>query len=244
MRRVMFTLGTRNIYSYPMMQYIGLCVGVVAGDAAARTIGLDARIVFAATCLLLVPALAGARVLHVVTHWSFYKNRRSLIWNRNAGGAAQYGGILLAVPLSVPLLRVADVPFADFWDVAIITILVGMILTRIGCFLNGCCSGRPSRSWIAMNLPDHTGNWERRVPTQLLEAALAVILLIGCVDLLSRRPFSGSVFLFGSGGYAAGRLILESLREKKSGSQSYTVHHAISIAIVTACLATFALVNH
>ena len=95
-----------------------------------------------------------------------------------------------------------------------------------------------------MNLPDHTGNWERRVPTQLLEAALAVILLIGCVDLLSRRPFSGSVFLFGSGGYAAGRLILESLREKKSGSQSYTVHHAISIAIVTACLATFALVNH
>ena len=213
------------------MQYIGLTAGVIAGNVAARSIGLDAFRVYAATLILLIPALAGARILHVVMKWDYYRSRREQIWDTRRGGAAQYGGILLAVPASVPLLRFLDVPFGGFWDVAGITIMVGMAFTRIGCFMNGCCAGRECHSVLGVNLPDVTGVWKQRYPTQLYEAAWAVILLATGVLIWKSLPFRGALFIYIAAGYALGRLVMESLRE--NGARKFTVHHAISLFIIT-----------
>jgi prolipoprotein diacylglyceryltransferase len=237
----MFQLRGMTIHSYPAMQYLGLVSGVVAGNAAAYAAALDAYRVFVATCILLFPALAGARLLYVASHWRFYRRNPSRIWNRSEGGAAQYGGFLLAVPLSVPLLRALNVPFAAFWDVSMITIMVGMIFTRIGCLLNGCCAGRPTESWFAISLPDHTGVWERRIPTQLLEAAWATILLVSAIAVWPTLPFDGALFLFVSAGYASGRLLLESTRNASRNGLRFTLHHAISLLIIAASLAALTL---
>src|SRR5215208_515199 len=110
--------GRLTIHSYPAMQYIGLTLGVIASNQGAHFAGLDAFRVFVATIILLFPALAGARVLYVVSHWDLYRERRSQIWNTKRGGAAQYGGILVAVPLSFPLLADLGIPFGSFWDIA------------------------------------------------------------------------------------------------------------------------------
>ena len=61
------------------MLYLGLVAGVVVGDIAARRAGLSTFRVYVVTCLLMVPALAGARLLHVAGHWSFYRQNRQLI---------------------------------------------------------------------------------------------------------------------------------------------------------------------
>jgi prolipoprotein diacylglyceryltransferase len=226
-----------TIHSYPAMQYVGLVLGVVAGNFVAHTAGLDAYRVFVATCILLFPALAGARLLYVASHWDTYRRDPSRIWNRSEGGAAQYGGILVAVPLSVPLLAVLDIPFASFWDVSMVTIMVGMIFTRIGCLLNGCCAGRPTSSWLGVYLPDHTGMWTKRIPTQLLEAGWATCLLVSAILIWPRLPFQGALFLFVSGGYALGRLVLEFTRAPKRQGQILTIHHAISVFIILVSLA-------
>ncbi|HKY98119.1 MAG TPA: prolipoprotein diacylglyceryl transferase family protein [Gemmatimonadaceae bacterium] len=231
MRRIFFTWRGITVHSYPAMQYVGLTAGVIAGNFAARSIGLDAFRVYAATLVLLVPALAGARILHVVMKWDYYRAHRDQIWDTRRGGAAQYGGILLAVPASVPLLRFLDVPFGAFWDVAGITIMVGMAFTRIGCFMNGCCAGRECHSWLGVNLPDVTGVWKQRYPTQLYEAAWAVVLLLTGILVWRSLPFDGALFIYIAAGYALGRLVMESLRE--NGARKFTIHHAISLFIIT-----------
>jgi phosphatidylglycerol:prolipoprotein diacylglycerol transferase len=109
-----------------------------------------------------------------------------------------------------------------------------MIFTRVGCLLNGCCAGRPSDSWCALFLPDAGGHWERRMPTQLLEAGWATLLLVSSVLIWPRLPFDGALFLFVSAGYAAGRLGLESMRDGGRSSGSFTVHHGISVFIILA----------
>lgn len=239
MRRIFFSWRGITVHSYPAMQYIGLTVGVIAGNFAARSIGLDAFRVYVATIILLFPALAGARVLHVAMQWTYYRNHLDEIWNTRRGGAAQYGGILVAVPLSIPLLRALDVPFGAFWDVAGITIMVGMAFTRIGCFMNGCCAGRECDSALGFYLPDYRGVWKRRFPTQLYEAAWAVVLLISGLFLWSSLPFPGSLFIYIAAGYALGRLIMESLRE--NGARKFTIHHAISVFIIAVSAAALAV---
>ena len=229
MHPVMFRWRGITVHSYPAMQWLGLTLGVFAGDFAARTSGLDAFRVFVATIILLFPALAGARVLHVAINWKYYRNHRSSIWNTREGGAAQYGGILVAVPLSIPLVNILGLPFGAYWDAAGITIMVGMVFTRIGCFLNGCCGGRESQSWLAFSLPDIRGQWKRRYPTQLLEAGWALALLVVGVFIRDSLPFDGALFLFIASGYALGRLVMESMRDI---DHKFTVHHAISILII------------
>jgi len=213
------------------MLYVGTVFGIVYGHDAAGRAGLNAFRVWLATLLLLVVALLGARLLFVVMHWSVYRRDLTRIFNKQEGGAAQYGGLLVAVPVSWPLLRALDVPFGGFWDVAIQTILVAMIFTRVGCLLNGCCAGRPT-ALFGVNLPNHLGVWRRRVPTQVLEGVFAAVLLAAAVMVWPSLPFPGALFLIIAGSYAVGRLPLESAREHEPGEGPFTVQHAISILMI------------
>jgi prolipoprotein diacylglyceryltransferase len=236
MRRILLQWRGIRVWSYPALLYLGLVAGVAAGNVAARAAGIDTFRAFVATHILIVPALAGARLLHVAANWSVYRGDLRRIWDRNDGGAAMYGGLFCAFVISVPLVPALGLPFGTFWDVTSFTILVGMIFTRIGCLLNGCCAGRPSRGWLAIRLPDHLGVWERRVPTQLLEAGWAAILLVAALAIWRSLSVPGTLFALVTAAYAAGRLPLETARVPETGAGRFTMYHAISAAMVIVSL--------
>jgi phosphatidylglycerol:prolipoprotein diacylglycerol transferase len=241
MRRVLFRWRGVTVWSYPAMLYIGLVIGTTAGNVAAHAAGIDALRTYAATLLLIPAALFGSRLLFVAQHWRYFHGHPKHIWGRSDGGAAMYGGLFLSLALSVPLLVALDVPFGAFWDVTTFTILVGMIFTRIGCLLNGCCAGRVSHSWGSLYLPGCSGAWEKRIPTQCLEAAWAAVLAALATLLWKRMPFPGALFLTTTAAYAAGRLPLESAREREAGSSRFTLHHALSLLMIVASLAALAI---
>lgn len=222
------------------MLSVGTVIGIVVGNRAAHAAGLDAFRVWIATLVLFAAALVGARLLFVAAHWSAYRHELGRIFNRNEGGAAQYGGVLVAMPLSWPLLAVLDVPFAAFWDIGVITILVGMVFTRLGCLLNGCCAGTPSQR-LGINLPNHRGEWRRRVPTQILEGVFAVVLLVWGLSLWSELPGPGALFLLLTGSYAAGRLVLESAREHEPHERGFNLQHTVSLLISMVSFSSLAM---
>lgn len=238
MRPVLFYLRGAPIHSYPAMLYVGLVAAVVVGNLVAHAMGLNAFRVYVATILLIVPAIVGARLLHVVAHWKFYWRNPQRIWDRTEGGYGMYGGLPLALLLAVPLLHVLRLPFAAFWDVGILSILTGMIFARVGCLLNGCCSGRASNVWFGLYLPNHLGEWRKRIPSQCLESVWAAILLILAILMRSRMPFPGALFLSVCCVYPAGRLVLETFREPEGGSLRFTLYHGISLAIMVLAIAT------
>ena len=190
MKRVLFRWRSLRIFSYPAMIYLGLLAGVVAGNVAAHAARIDPFAVYVATLILVPIGMLGAKLLYVATHWQHFRNNPSRIWNRTQGGAALYGGLILVLPFSLPLLRALHLSAGAFWDVQVFTLLTLMIFGRMGCLMNGCCVGRPSKSWIALYLPDHSGTWRKRIPTQCLEAAWAALLLISqyCFGHRSRLP--------------------------------------------------------
>lgn len=241
MRRILFRWFGVPIYSYPAVLYVGSVLGIYAQLYAARSVGLDLALTLAATLLLLTIALAGARLLHVIPNWGLYRERPERIFRFADGGAAMYGGLLLAVPLSLALLPVLGTPLGAYWDTATFAMLVGMIVTRGGCFLNGCCAGRPTSSWCGINLANYKGVWRRRIPLQILEAASGIIVLAASVLLWRRLPFEGALFLFAIGAYGAGRIVLESMREELDRVMGMSVHKTISTAFVALSLGVFAI---
>jgi phosphatidylglycerol:prolipoprotein diacylglycerol transferase len=212
-RRVLFSWHGVDVHSYPALLYLGLLCGVYAGYGAASSMPIDADRAAAAILILIVPALVGSRLWFVANHWHLFRREPRRIWRRGDGGAALVGGLVLAVAVSPALLAALGLPFGTFWDAATFTMLVGMIFTRVGCLLNGCCVGRPSEGRLALHLPDHRGRWERRHPVQLLELAAAVVLLAGAAAIATAPPFPGAVFVFALAGYGCARSILNPLRE-------------------------------
>jgi prolipoprotein diacylglyceryltransferase len=81
------------------------------------------------------------------------------------------------------------------------------------------------------------GVWERRMPTQLLEAGWATLILVAATQIWHKLPFDGALFLFVASGYASGRLILESTRDLRRVGRKFTVHHAISLLIIALSVA-------
>lgn len=241
MRPILFTWRGLTIHSYPAMLYLGLVAGMVAGDIAAHVAGIDPFRTYVALIILSVPALLGSRLLYVFLHWPVYRENPRRIWSRSEPGGAQYGGLPLILPISVLLLAVLHLPLGAFWDVAAFTIMITMIFGRVGCLLHGCCAGRPSQSWLAIYLPGRLGGPEKRVPTQLLEAAWAAVILVGAMVVWRRLPFPGALFLAVTASYASGRLILESLREREPAARPFNVFHGVSLGLVVLCLAMLAV---
>jgi phosphatidylglycerol:prolipoprotein diacylglycerol transferase len=198
---------------YIVMLYLGCVAGTLSGAAFARAEGLDDTRFAIATVVLLVPAFAGARLLYLAQHLDELRADPGRLWRRGEGGAALYGGLGLALVVSVPALALAGLSFWSFWDAASVTMLVGLIFTRFGCLARGCCAGRPTRRGLGMRLRGPDGHAVRRVPTQLLEAALAAAILVVAVLTRARSPFAGATFAGVVAAYAAGRMLLEPTRE-------------------------------
>lgn len=240
MRPILFRWRGMTVWSYPAMLYAGLVAGVTAGNVAAHAADVAAFRLFVATILLIVAALIGARLVHVASHWQMYRSSPRRIWDRNEGGFAQDGGIVLAVLLAVPLFAALALPLGASLDVGVFTMLVIPIFARAGCVLNGCCAGRPTSGWFSARLPDHRGVWERRLPCQYLEAAWAALLLIFAVTVWPWMPFPGALFLLLTAFYSSGRLVLLSMREQHSDAYRPALQQAISVVMIVLPLAALA----
>jgi phosphatidylglycerol:prolipoprotein diacylglycerol transferase len=235
-RQVLFEWHGIKIHSYRVMLYLGLSFGMVAGDFMANRAGLPAARVLVAIILLTVTGLLGARLLFVVTHWSVYRREPWRIWRRSEGGAAVQGGLVLAVMVSPPLLTALHLPLGAFWDVTTFVMLIWLIFGRVGCLMHGCCSGRPSSGPFTLELPNQIGVWRRRFPTQLLEAAWALILLFGAIGLSRHAPFPGALFLAAVAAYGMGRMALEPLRERQDRYRAMNIQQCIAAVLIAMAL--------
>jgi len=116
-----------------------------------------------------------------------------------------------------------------------------MMFTRIGCLLNGCCSGRPTSAWFGVNLPDHRGIWRRRIPMQIVELVWAAIILAAALLMRKRNLSPGVSFCLIVITYGVGRFLMEPLRDHDTHRDTAILRTA-SLLLITAALAgiTFA----
>jgi phosphatidylglycerol:prolipoprotein diacylglycerol transferase len=220
-------------HSYVFMLYLGAVSGIFLGTRWAEQHGLPAPRVFVTMLLLFPAALAGSRLLFVALHWRVFRRDPARVWRTTEGGAALYGGLIGSFLASLPLAWVLALPLGGLWDAVAIAMLVGMIFTRTGCLLQGCCAGRPSHSAIAFELPNAQGVWCRRLPFPLFEAGIAALTLAFSVHFLEQRS-GGVLFLGALAMYGTGRWILEPTRERIDRVRGWSVHRVISAALVAA----------
>jgi phosphatidylglycerol:prolipoprotein diacylglycerol transferase len=126
------------------------------------------------------------------------------------GGLAYYGGFIFATAFAFYYVRKHKLGWWRTADLASPGIMLGLVCGRLGCFLNGCCYGKPTTSAIGVVFPPGGSAWKQQLdaglissmqkalpvhPTQLYESfgCLVVFVILYYIVRPRRRAF-GQVF--------------------------------------------------
>lgn len=210
-------LGPLAVSSWGLFHVLGMTVAGYVAYARLLRVGIPVRDALGATLTGLLAGSAGAGIVFWLVQAAF----------RHAAGGETPGlrdgnsvlGAMLFVPVaSVLYFRLRRLPVGSSCDAGLAAGPLGQAIGRIGCLLGGCCWGRPTDGWLAVNLPGAQGHWCPRYPTQLMsslaDAAIFVAALLIEPRLKARGAFPGMLSLILLATYFTKRFAMEFLREE------------------------------
>ena len=249
MHPILFSLGSFRLPTYGTLLVLAILAAVYTVVRLGRRDGLGADRLLDFTTWLLVVALVGAKVLMVLTDWSFYRANLGELFSLSTfmAGGVFYGGFLAALLFAVWYVRAHRLPFWKTADVYAPAIVLGQSIGRLGCFAGGCDYGRATTLWCGVVFSDPYAHdisgvplGIRLHPTQLYES-LANFTIFGLLLWRYRRKaHDGEIFLLYMGIYAVSRFFLEFLRGDED--RGFVFNHLLSTSQFIALLALAASV--
>jgi phosphatidylglycerol:prolipoprotein diacylglycerol transferase len=230
----------KGVPAYGTMLMTGFLLAVLLTRRRAGALGLDKGQVFDLGFVAVISGIVGARLLHVVLNLGFYFAwpesqgffgwlgaslfRVIATWN---GGLVYYGGLGGGILGLALYARRKKIPVVDMLDFVGPGAALGLAMTRIGCFLNGCCFGKPTEMPWGVSFPQGSHVYQHQCaagliqrgdairpvhPTQLYEMIAALAIFAGLWFLYPRRKFAGQMaWAFGLS-YCAWRFVNEFFR--------------------------------
>jgi len=228
---ILFRIGSYEVPAYGVALTIAFAVGITIARRRARAVGLDEERVIDACLIALATSLLGARLLWVATHLDVFAGPGGWWQALNPFGAGRagfaglsvMGGVVLATISGSAYLAWRGLPLLRSTDAILPAAALGEGITRIGCFLNGCCYGRPCEGWYCVAFPPGSGAFasfgDLAVhPTQLYASLLGFAGFFALSALWRARLGDGvtsSAFLVWTG---VQRISLDLLRHHDPGT--------------------------
>jgi phosphatidylglycerol:prolipoprotein diacylglycerol transferase len=175
--------GVLNITSYGLMLAVAFLVGTWLALCESRRLGLDEDRVVTVILVALVAAILGARALYVIEHLRDFRGSYLSVLALWQGGLTLYGGIVAGTAAGLFTARRTGLPVWVAADAVAPSLALGTAFGRVGCFLNGCCYGHPTRlPWGVVFPPDSFAGLEFGSapvhPAQLYFAAAGLVLFL------------------------------------------------------------------
>lgn len=192
-------------------------------------------------------AFIGAHILFAVTQWHWFgvlfRNAEEIFSDFNLisqllqtifGGMVFYGGLIGAIVAAYIFLSVKKYDKRAYADVLAPCIPLFHAFGRIGCFLGGCCFGIESEfGFVYEHSLLEEANGVSRLPIQLIEAAVNILIMLLLIYLLKKPVKKGALIWIYGMVYPVCRFILEFWRgdENRGFWGPLSTSQWISIAI-------------
>jgi phosphatidylglycerol:prolipoprotein diacylglycerol transferase len=208
----------------------------------------------------LAAGLAGARALDAIMNVARYRSDPWLLVSTDPVGFALYGGMAGAGLVVWTVTRRLGVPIPELADRSLPAVVAGLVLLRLGCFLNGCCEGIATSLPWGVAFPPRAAGLEGDLlrgalplfgtvahpvpvhPTALYEALAAVILLVFVRRLGRRGHAPGVTALAWTAGFLLFRAANQAIRPASSSAvlsagQLSLAYLAVGLVVVAVTVA-------
>jgi len=248
MLQSLFKIGSFSLHTYGLMLAVGFLTGIYITAARAKKAGEDPALIWDLSVWVIVSGIGGARLLYVILNFDEFRGNLLSIVNPvqadgtlGIGGLVFIGGLILAMTVTVLYLRHKKKSLLKILDICMPGAAFGMAIGRIGCFLNGCCYGLPTKAaWgIRFPLDCPAGYYEAAMhadklhPAQLYMVAGSLITAILLLLLERYKKFDGHLLLIYVMFYAVDRSTVDLFRYYPRSE----LHHGFTHNQIILCIA-------
>jgi phosphatidylglycerol:prolipoprotein diacylglycerol transferase len=249
MHPILVHLGKLQLRSYGFMLALSFLIGIWLAGRRAKQAGIDAQKILDLSVIIIIAAVVGSRLLYVVFHLDQYSNPLDMfaLWQ---GGATFYGGFILAVAASYFWIQKNNLSFLKIADIMSPSIALGLVFTRIGCFLSGCCYGKPTHMpWGVVFPPDSPAGTAAMAtaqqlgvdhvalhPTQIYSSIKGLVIFTALMLLQPRlKQKQGATFGLLMVLYGIGRFTIDFFRYYETNARvlfGLSFNQVISVALI------------
>ncbi|MBN2180745.1 MAG: prolipoprotein diacylglyceryl transferase [Sedimentisphaerales bacterium] len=139
--------------TYGPMLVIGFLAAITLIRQLSRTIKTDPEHITNAALYALIGGVVGARAFYVIHYIDRYRDDWLDVFKVWHGGLELLGGVIAAVTIILIYMIYHKLDIRRHLDILAIGLMLALVFGRIGCFLNGCCFGKPTDLPCAVRFP-------------------------------------------------------------------------------------------
>jgi len=256
MKPLLFEIGELRFHSYPVMLAVAFLSCTLLAVREAHRQDPPIPLTPQGGLWAYLGGLFGAKLFYAIQFgWPLW--RSFVLWE---GGLVFYGGLIGASAAVAAYLWAARLPRLRTGDAAIPYVALAQAITRVGCFLNGCCWGDVCGLPWAVTFPGGSYAYDSQRAEGLLDSSASLSLpvhptqlymvlgLIGVFFILKyalkTKKFDGAVLLLYLFLYGALRFTVEHFRADSARSVlGMTVSQTISLVLAVAGLAAYGSIS-
>ena len=250
MHPTLFHIGPLAVRTYGFLLALAFVLGIWFSGRRARKQGMNIDWIPDLSLIILITAIFGSRFFYVIRHLEEFEGHAWDMINPiqssgeiGIGGLSMFGGFVLAIVCSMAYLRLKKLNLWKITDLMAPSVMLGLAVARIGCFLNGCCFGLPTQSSLGVIFPpDSPAGYlfpdARIFPIQLVGSVMGFAIF--AILLLAERfkNFDGFTFWLMLMLYSVGRFIIdffrfyeESMVFARIGGVGFSINQALTVLI-------------
>ncbi len=219
MHPIAFAIGSLTIRWYGIMIAVSIAISITVIYVESQHQGLNTDDVLDMAIVAVIGGVLGARIGWIMTSpnvvWYLAHPLRILaIWE---GGLSYFGGILGGVAAAYFLIRRRRMGFWRMADLVAPLLALSFGIGKIGCWLNGCCNGTATTSWLGViftNPVSESDILNQKVwPAQLFNSASGFLVFAVLFWIVRKRKrYDGQVFIWYLYLYGATSFVVEFFR--------------------------------
>ena len=244
------------------MLAIGFLSGIMIAAKRAQKAGENPDHIYNLSVWVVISSLLGARLYYIVTHYNefraehaesfvsrFFIEMKNMFWPVGSDGQVGisglilYGGLIFATITAIVYVKKHKLSIPLYLDIIAPSLGIGEFFTRIGCFLNGCCFGHPTDSFLGVVFPDNSAagyfySDTHIHPTQLYNSCAGLFIFAMLLFLERYKKFNGYTALCYFILYSIGRFSLDYFRYYGENLRflGFTHNQLLSMAVFAAAL--------
>lgn len=254
------------IRGYGVMVFLGVASAVGLAVYRATREGIPAELIYSMAVWLVVSGIVGGRLFFVIQKWpQFQKDTLpatiGAIFKYTEGGLVVYGALLGGAAAALVFLIRYKLPVLALGDIITPSVMLGLALGRIGCFLNGCCFGGtcdlPWAVTFPQGSPVYDEQFERGLlgqppaprslpvhPAQLYSSIGAFLITLVLIAWYPFRRHNGELVALMMTIYPIVRILEEAIRidEGASLGTSLSISQNVSLLILAGAVAVWVFV--
>ena len=211
----LITIGPLTIHTYGFFVALGFTTALLLTIRLGKTEGFDAQQILDMGFIMILGGIVGSRVTYALMNLSYYVQYPLHFFKIWEGGLVFSGGLITVALLMIWYARKNKLSYWRLGDLWAPAIAIGQAIGRIGCFMAGCCYGKPTdlfcgvvfsnpKSLAPLHIPLH--------PTQLYLALSGLLIFLILLFIRNRKSFQGQVFLWFLILHSLARIYIERFR--------------------------------